>query len=489
MSATPRHSSRPRRIAVAALVLALTGCAAVGPDYKRPETSTPKAFKESGAQNAASHGLPVKWWEVFSDPQLNELEQQAQIQSPDLRAAAARVTQARAIARVSEADFYPNVTLDPGASRDRYSENRPMPPGVPVTGYTQNHLRLPLDAAYEIDVWGRVRRQVEAADARLDASADDYFTILLGLQADIAQNYFALRSLDAEQDVLRYAIEIRRQALELIRVRYEGGVGTDLDVTRAETEVASAESAAIGLGKRRAELEHAIAVLVGKAPAEFTLAANPLNLAPPEIPSGLPSELLVRRPDVAQAERLLAARNAEIGVAKAAYFPSIRLTGALGFDSVELGDLLKSGSLAASLGAGVSLPLFDGGRIKGNVDRAKAAYEENLAQYRGRVLGAFRDVEDALSGLRILADQAQAQARALSSAQKTAEISTTRYEAGLVIFLEVVDAERTRLATQQLATQIDGQRLVLSVALIKALGGGWQDVNRGAAPEAHAAAN
>jgi len=272
-------------------------------------------------------------------------------------------------------------------------------------------------------------------------------------------------------------------------VRYEGGIGTDLDVTRAETEVASAESAAIGLGQRRAELEHAIAVLVGKAPAEFTLAANPLNLAPPEIPSGLPSELLARRPDVAQAERLLAARNAEIGVAKAAYFPSIRLTGALGFDSVELGDLLRSGSLAGSLGAGVSLPLFDGGRIKGNVDRARAAYEENLAQYRSRVLGAFKDVEDALSGLRILADQAQAQARALSSAQKSAEISTTRYEAGLVIFLEVVDAERTRLATQQLATQIDGQRLVLSVALIKALGGGWQDVNRGAVPEAHAAAN
>jgi multidrug efflux system outer membrane protein len=489
MSAAPNHSLRPRQFAVAALVLALSGCAAVGPDYKRPEIGTPKSFKESGAQGAASRGLPVKWWQVFGDPQLNELEEQAQTMSPDLRAAAARVTQARAVARVSEADFYPNVTLDPGVSRDRYSENRPAQPNTPVIGYTASHFRLPLDAAYEIDVWGRVRRQVEAADARLDASADDYFTILLGLQADIAQDYFALRSLDAEQDVLRHAIEIRREALDLIRVRYEGGVGTDLDVTRAETEVASAESAAIGIGQRRAELEHAIAVLVGKAPAEFTLAANPLNLAPPEIPSGLPSELLVRRPDVAQAERLLAARNAEIGVAKAAYFPSIRLTGAFGFDSAELGDLLKSGSLAGSLGAGVSLPLLDGGRIKGNVDRARAAYEENLAQYRSHVLGAFKDVEDALSGLRILADQARAQARALSSAQKTAEISTTRYEAGLVIFLEVVDAERTRLATQQLATQIDGQRLVLSVGLIKALGGGWQDINRGAVPEAHAAAN
>jgi len=313
--------------------------------------------------------------------------------------------------------------------------------------------------------------------------------VLLTLQADIAQNYFALRSLDAERDVLRRAIGIRRQALELIRVRYEGGIGTELDVTRAQTEVASAESESIGISRRRAEIEHAIAVLIGKPPADFALAENPLNLAPPAIPAGLPSELLVRRPDVAQAERLLAARNAEIGVAKAAYFPSIRLTGALGFDSAELGDLVKSGSGAGSLGVGLSLPVFDGGRIKGNVERAKAAYEENLAQYRSRVLSAFGDVEDALSGLRILAEQAGAQARALASAQQTAEISATRYEAGLVIFLEFVDAERTRLATQRLATQIDGQRLVASVGLIKALGGGWQEENHRAVLGPRAAAN
>ncbi|HKB82764.1 MAG TPA: efflux transporter outer membrane subunit [Burkholderiales bacterium] len=479
-------SLSPRRLAVPALLLMLAGCV-VGPDYKRPETGTPKAWKESNQSNATAAALPATWWEVFGDTKLNELEDQAKVQSPNLRAAAARVMQARAIARVSEADFYPDVTLDPGVSRDRYSENRPVQPNVPVVGYTANHFRLPLDASYEIDVWGRVRRAVESADARLEASADDYFTVLLTLQADIAQNYFALRSLDAERDVLRRAIEIRRQALELISVRYEGGIGSELDVTRAKTEVASAESESISVSRRRAEIEHAIAVLIGRPPAEFGLAENPLNLAPPAIPAGLPSELLVRRPDVAQAERLLAARNAEIGVAKAAYFPSIRLTGALGFDSAELGDLLKSGSRAGFLGAGVSLPIFDGGRIKGNVDLAKAVYEENLAQYRGRVLGAFGEVEDALSGLRILAEQADAQARALASAQQTAEISTTRYEAGLVIFLEVVDAERTRLATQQLATQIDGQRLVASVGLIKALGGGWQEANRGKILESRAA--
>jgi multidrug efflux system outer membrane protein len=476
----------PRQLAVPVLLLMLAGCV-IGPDYKRPQTGTPKEWKESSQQNATAAALPPTWWEVFGDAKLNELEEQAKIQSPNLRAAAARVMQARAIAGVAAADFYPDVTLDPGVSRDRYSQNRPVQPGTPVVGYTANHFRLPLDASYEIDVWGRVRRAVESADARLDASADDYFTVLLTLQADVAQNYFALRSLDAERDVLRRAIEIRRQALDLIRVRYEGGIGTELDVTRAETEVATAESESIGVSRRRAEVEHAIAVLVGKPPAEFALAENPLNLTPPVIPVGLPSELLVRRPDVARAERLLAARNADIGVAKAAYFPSIRLTGALGFDSAELGNLLKSGSTAGFLGAGVSLPIFDGGRIKGNVDLAKAAYEENLAQYRSQVLSAFGDVEDALSGLRILAEQANAQARALASAQQTAEISATRYEAGLVIFLEFVDAERTRLATQQLATQIDGQRLVASVGLIKALGGGWQETNRTAMTEKRAA--
>jgi multidrug efflux system outer membrane protein len=484
-----RKLFRAHVVAVPAIVLALAGCAAVGPDYKRPETGTPKAWKESRAMVTAAYAVPATWWEVFGDAKLNELEQQARVQSPNLRAAAARVMQARAIAGVAEADYYPNVSLDPGVSRDRYSENRPAQPGTPVVGYTANHYRLPLNAAYEIDVWGRVRRAVEAADARLDASADDYFTVLLTLQADIAQNYFALRSLDAERDVLRRAIDIRRQALELIRVRFEGGIGTELDVTRAQTEVATAESESIGVSRRRAELEHAIAVLIGLPPADFALAENPLNIAPPVIPAGLPSDLLVRRPDVARAERLLAARNAEIGVAKAAYFPSIRLTGALGFDSAELGDLLKSGSTAGFIGAGISWPIFDPGRIKGNVDLAKANYEENLAQYRSRVLTAFGDVEDALSGLRILAEQSDAQARALASAQQSAEISTTRYEAGLVIFLEYIDAERTRLATQRLATQIDGQRLLASVGLIKALGGGWEQEKSKAMVDKRAAAN
>ena len=470
---------------VPALVIALAGCA-VGPNYKRPHDATPQSFKEAG-QNTAGQPLPPVWWNVFNDAKLNELEDQAQVSSPNLRAAAARVVQARAIAGIVEAQYFPDISLDPSVSKTRYSANRPAQPGTPVIGFSANDFRLPLDAAYEIDVWGRVRRQVESATARLDATADDYFTVLLTLQADIAQTYFSLRSLDSEQDVLRHGIDIRVQALDLIRVRYEGGVGTELDVTRAQTELAQAQSDLIGVNKNRVRLEHALAILTGRPPADFTLAENPLNIVPPQIPVGLPSELLMRRPDVARAERLLAARNADIGVAQAAYFPSFSLTGSLGFESAKLGDLLKSDSRAGGIGAGFSWPLLDFGRIKGNVDLAKAAYEENLAQYRNQVLGAFGDVEDALSDLRILADQAQAQSLALTAAQQSAEISLTRYEAGLVIYLEFVDAERTRLATQRLATQIDGQRLFASVGLIKALGGGWQEPNRTAMTEKRAA--
>ncbi len=464
-----------QRFVACALVAALAGCAAIGPNYKRPDDATPKNWKEAG-QNTVGQPLPPIWWDVFGDAKLNDLEDQARASSPNLRAAAARVVQARAIAGVAQAAFYPNISLDPAVSRNRYSANRPAQPNTPVIGYSSTDFRLPLDASYEIDVWGRVRRQIESANARLDATADDYFTVLLTLQADIAQTYFSLRSLDAELDVLRRAIDIRKQALDLIRVRYEGGVGSELDVTRAKTELAQAEADLIGVAKNRARLEHAVAILIGKPPADFTLAENPLNIAPPQVPVGLPSELLMRRPDVARAERLLAARNADIGVAQAAYFPSFSLTGSLGFESAKLGDLLKADSRIGGIGAGFNWPILDFGRIKGNVDLTKAAYEENLAQYRGQVLTAFGDVEDALSDLRILADQAQAQSRALTSAQQTAEISMTRYEAGLVIFLEVVDAERTRLQTQRLATQIDGQRLFASVGLIKALGGGWEEM-------------
>jgi outer membrane protein, multidrug efflux system len=328
--------------------------------------------------------------------------------------------------------------------------------------------------AYEIDFWGKMRRASESAVARAQAAQYGYQTITLTMAGDIAQNYFALRSLDAEREILRNTISLRRKGLEIARSRYRGGISSELDVTRGEAEIAATEVELIGIGKRRAELENAIAVLIGKLPSEFKLSEQVSNINVPKIPIGLASELLQRRPDVAEAERQLAARNAEIGVAKAAFFPAIRLTGQAGFESADLSDILRGASRIWTAGIGVVVPIFEGGRNKANVERAKAAFDENLAQYQGRVLVAFQEVESALAGLRILAEQSDAEARAVSNAQKSSQISTSRYKAGLVTYLEVIDTERTTLANQRLMAQLAGQRMVSSVALIKALGGGWQ---------------
>ena len=461
------------RLSLLVVACVLTACA-VGPNFESPRSVAAKDWKEANAENKGAIQLQQKWWELFGDNKLNELEEEALKGNFQLQAAAARVRQARAIARVSDADLLPTVNFDPDAQRNRQSGNRPAQPGATVSSYTANRFRVPIDMAYEIDFWGKMRRASESAVARTQAAQYGYQTIALTLGGDLAQNYFTLRSLDAERDILRNTITLRKKGLELARSRYRGGIASELDVTRGEAEVAATEAELIGIGKRRAELENAIAVLVGKAPSEFKLAELSINASVPKIPIGLTSELLQRRPDVAEAERLLAARNAEIGVAKAAFFPTIRLIGQAGFESADLTDILRSASRIWTAGIGVVLPIFEGGRNKANLERAKAAFDENLAQYQGRVLVAFQEVESALAGLRILAEQSDAQARAVVSAQKSAQISTSRYKAGLVTYLEVVDTERTTLANQRLIAQLAGQRMVSSVALIKALGGGWQ---------------
>jgi multidrug efflux system outer membrane protein len=457
---------------VATLVALLAAGCMVGPDYRKPETATPANWKNI-PETSGQVAIDPRWWVVYADPTLNELESQATAASPQLAAAIARVLQARAIARITDADLYPQVTLDPSASRTRQSGSRPIQPGFPVAPFVANDFRVPLDVSYEVDLWGKIRRASESATAQAQAAANAYSVVQLTLQADVAQNYFAIRQLDAEYEILKRAIDYEKQGADIIRARLRGGASSELDVVRADAEVATNEAELADVQRRRAELENALAVLVGKMPAEFTLPANPLDIRPPPVPVGLPSELLQRRPDVAQAERLLAARNAEIGVAQAAYFPSIQLTAGFGFESTDLSDLLKSGSRIWTIAASASQPIFDGGRIRGNVDRAKAAYQENLANYRQQVLVAFQEVDTALSGLRLLDQQAEAQSRAVTNSERAASISAARYRAGLVFFLEVLDAERTKLASQRLATEIQGAQLTTSVGLIKALGGGW----------------
>ncbi len=473
-----------QHIALAALLGGgLFGCA-VGPDYQRPAVSVPAQYKEAelGVWKVSEPGDQIAkgdWWNVFGDPNLDELERQATANNQELKAAVARVSQARATAREARAEFFPNIDLDPSAERVRTSPNV----ANPLARSTFNDFRVPLDFSYELDVWGRVRRAFEAASDEAKASVASYETVLLTLKADVAQNYFALRAIDAERIILRDTIGLRKEALNLVQARYNGGAASELDLSRAQTELATTESEElatteseyIGLGKRRVEFENALAVLLGRNAPEFSLVERPLDLAPPEIPAGMPSQLLERRPDVAESERLLASQNARIGVAKAAFFPVVRLTGAAGLETGDIANLFNWQSRAWSLGPSISLPIFEGGRNLANLKRSRAAYEESVAKYRQRLLIAFAEAEDGLSGLRILAEQDAAQARSVAAATRTADISNKRYQAGLVSYLDVVDSDRTALQTRRDAARILGQRLVTTVQLVKALGGGWED--------------
>jgi multidrug efflux system outer membrane protein len=345
------------------------------------------------------------------------------------------------------------------------------------TNYTSNIFSVPFDLSYELDIWGKVRRAFEAANADAQASVAAYETILLTLKSDVAQTYYNLRCVDEELAILRNNIEVLKRSLDLVLIRYRGSIASGLDVSQAETLLDSTQAQYIGMSRQRAQLEHALAVLVGKPASEFSISENPQNLVTPVIPPGLPSGLLERRPDIAEAERAMAASNARIGEAKAAFFPSINLTGNAGQLSVNLKNLTSGQSFTWFVGPSVYLPVFEGGRLSANLKRTRAAYDESVANYRWRVLVAFQEVEDALAGLRILENQAEAQARAVQAAQRTREISTARYKQGAALYLEVLDAQRAVLLNERLAAQIRGLQLVTSVQLVKALGGGWQDSN------------
>jgi len=404
---------------------------------------------------------------------LDELEREAEAKNQDLKAAAARVTQARALARNAKADFFPSLTLDPSAARVRVSDNELNA----VPNRLGNDFRVPLDLTYELDLWGRVRRSFEGANADAQGRLAAFEGTLLVLKADVALNYFALRTLDTERAILRSTLKLRRDALDLVNARFTGGAASELDVSRAETELNSTEAELFAVERSRSEVEHALAVLVGKAAGDFAVKELPLdaNTLPPVIPAGLPGDLLERRPDIAEAERALAAANARIGVAKAAFFPVVRLTGLAGFESMDVDTLFNWQSRVWSIGPSITLPVFQGGRNRANLKRSQAAFEENVADYRQRILVAFKEVQDALTGARLLSQQAGAQERSRASARKTADISNTRYRAGLVSYLEVVESERTALTAERDSARLTGQRLVTSVQLIKALGGGWAD--------------
>jgi multidrug efflux system outer membrane protein len=462
------------------LVPAQAGLFTVGPDFKSPTNAIPVEYK--GEQLGSwKTGQPLdhvpkgNWWTIFGDTNLNALETQALQANQQLKAAVARVDQARATARVARSELMPTLSLAPSFTRQHYSPN-----ANPSFGdKTANSYNAPLDLSYEIDLWGRVRRGFESARADASASLASFYNVMLTLQADVAQNYFAIRSLDAEIATVAGTVDLRKEQVRLVRSRFEGGIGSELDVAQAETELATTEAEAASLAHRRDELENALAILVGENPSNFRLVAlddaNKIwNPQPPEIPAGLPADLLERRPDVAAAERQIASANAKIGVAKGAFFPAISLTASGGYLSGDLETLFNWDSHTWSFGPSISLPIFAGGRNRANLARARATFDENVALYRQQVLIAFGDVENSLSGIHNFAIQAEAQARAVTSARRATELATDRYRSGIVAYIEVVDASRDMLSAERSNAQLAGARLIATVQLIKALGGGWE---------------
>ncbi|PYU30777.1 MAG: RND transporter [Acidobacteria bacterium] len=465
-------------------MLLLTGCA-VGPKYQRPPVEVPPAYKEAGNWKTAQpneQSLGGNWWEIFQDPQLNALEQQVDISNQNLKAAQARYMQARALLRYYRADYFPTVAAAPSATRARVSSNRP-PPRAISNGVTSTDLQLPFELSYEIDAWGRVRRNVEFYREQAQASAADLATVNLSVHAQLALFYFQARSLDAQEQLLNSTVALYEQALELNQSRFQGGIGSEVEVQQAKTQLETTRAQAIDVGVLRAQFEHAVATLIGKPAGSFSLPPLPLRTPPPAIPAGVPSELLERRPDIASAERLMAAANARIGVAKAAYYPLLNLTAAGGFESGAISTLLSGPSALWAVGPSAIFTLFDGGRRRAASDQAIAAYDQTVASYRETVLTSFQQVEDNLAALRILEKEAQTQNEAVVAAQKYLELSITRYKGGVTSYLEVTTAQSAALADEVTAVNILGRRMVAAVQLVQALGGGWDSSSLPQHPE------
>jgi multidrug efflux system outer membrane protein len=506
-----RHFSRRRLSATPAWLCAglLAGCS-VGPDYHGPpaaEYTQPAKFKNPGAMGHWKIAEPADdksrapWWKIFGDPQLDAYIAQAQAGNQDLRVAAARIAEARGMDRVAASDFYPHLDFEGSAMRMRTSNTEPIetaslvgpnPFGGSSAGgasggtgsetlstqplsTTYNLFRTPVDLNWELDLFGRVRRNREAARSEAQAVQADFQNMSLSVSANVAVNYFMLRSLDSELDVLEKTIDARKEELRISVERLQAGMTSELDVDRAKNNLATNQTDLYALSRTREEVVNALATLIGQPASLLRVPNRPLDAraTPPSVPAGLPSDLLERRPDVASAERELAAANARIGVAKAAFYPVVHLTGAAGFESADLGMLFSWESSIWQIGPSITFPIFEGGRNKANLDIANARYDEAVGRYRGQVLVAFQDVESALGDLQMLTQQAEAQNRATDSASRTLELSRKEYARGSVTFLDVLDAERDLLASQRASAQIQGQRLQATVQLIKALGGGW----------------
>ena len=473
-----------QRLLIATTSLWLTGCV-VGPKYQQPPAPAPPAYKEVGDWKPAEpneKNLGGDWWKVFQDPQLDALEDQLNVSNQNLKAAEAQYRQARATLRYYRADYYPTVTAAPSAIRERTSANRPPPSSV-FNGITYNDFAFPFDVSYQADVWGRIRKNVESYREQAQASAADLATVNLSMHADLALDYFATRSLDAQEQLLNTTVKEYQQAFDLNENRFQGGIASEVEVEQARTILQTTQAEAIDVGVARAQYEHAVSILIGKPPADFSLPPLPLTAPPPHVPLGLPSDLLERRPDIAAAERLVASANAQIGVAKSAYYPLINLTAAGGFESRVITTLINGPAGLWSIGASASETVFDVGRRRAFTDQARAAYDSQVAFYRQTVLTGFQQVEDNLAAVRILENEAKVQDEAVAAAQRSLDLSVIRYKGGVTSYLEVITAENAALADEVTAVNILGRRMANTVLLIQALGGGWDRANLPAKPE------
>ena len=471
-----------RFLVLTTAILSLAGCA-VGPKYKTPPVPAPPAYKEIGNWKMAqpsNQNLGGNWWEIFQDPQLNALEAQISVSNQNLKAAVAQYQEARAALRYARADYYPTISTAPSGTRQRYSDNRP---GSAARGITFNDFVFPVDLSYQVNAWGRVSKNVESYREQAQASAADLAVVNLTLHADLAIDYFAARTLDAEEKLLQDTVAQYQQALDLNEERYSGGLASEVEVEQARTIFETTQAQLVDVGVARAQYEHAAALLVGKAPADFSLPPLPLTTPPPPIPVGIPSELLERRPDIAAAERRVASSNAQVGLAKTAYYPLVNIVASGGLESGTISTLAQGPSAFWSVGAAALFTVFDGGKRHALNDEAKAAYDSSVASYRQTVLTAFQQVEDNLAALRVLEQEAGVQATAVQSAQRSLDLSNTRYEGGVTSYLEVITAQNASLSDEVTAVNILGRRMASAVLLIEALGGGWDRLSLPDRPE------
>jgi multidrug efflux system outer membrane protein len=465
----------PALFAMSAFAFA-AGCT-VGPKYQRATAPVPakwdvaEPWRESTPKDALSKG---EWWSVFHDDELSALEKQALDANQTIKVSEAHLWQARATAAIQVATLFPTLSTSPGLERQRISGNRPANSNFPVSKpVSQSNYILPFTAGYEVDLFGQRRRSIEAAQASYQSSAADLENVRLVITAELAGDYFTLRQLDSEIGILNRTVEALQKGLQLVDSRHKGGVASGLDVAQEETLLNTTRTQATLLLQQRKQSEDAIAVLVGKPAPDFHLPIKELNAEPPSLDAGLPSDLLERRPDIAEAERQMAVANAQIGIAKAAYYPSLNLFGQGGWQAANIAKLLNVQSTFWAVGANVAETIFSGGQRRAQVEFAKGGYDASVAGYRNSVLTALQEVQDAVAGLTVLDQAKQSQQQAVDAARRTLDLSLNRYQGGLVSYLDVVTAQQNLLTNEQELAIIAGQRLVTSVLLVKALGGGW----------------